>query len=1271
MYILAALAHLVGEFDNQDAVLGYQPDQRHQPHLAVDVERPAGQIQPEKAARDGQRHREHDGQRIDEALELRRQHEVYERQCQNEGDVDFRAGFLELAGLASIVDLRACRDHVADDLLQLVQRLAQRGALGQRGGEGGGAELVEVVQFFRRNRLLQRHKVGKLDHRPAFRAHVDLLEVRRRQPVLTLHLHHDVVLLPFALEARHLAPAKQRLQSAPERFEVHAERGDLVAVDIHLELRLVQVKVAVEVLQQLAALPSFKDLLDISAQRLVALGGQHHELNGLIAHAQSERRRVHREGKHAGNAEHLRLEFLRDLLLRALALAPRRGFHEADALRDGREAGDDEVARDVVRLLEDCFQLAGVLVGVVNGRALRRDEHADDRPLVLVGRQFRLKLCEHDPARAGHRQPDQQDQRAGAQAQPQQRAITRGHGMDAALDNADQQVRTRLVLEHLRAHHRRERERDEPGYQHRACERPREFGKELAGLAGKKADRHIDRRQRESHGDNGKGDFSRALDGGGKRVLTIFDVAVDVLQHDDGVVDHQADGEHEGQQRQRVDRKAEQEHQRKGANKRQRDRHERDERGAHRMQEDEDDEQHEQHRLADGDVDVIERLLDEDRLVMRHLDLHPVGQRLDHARQHFAHRLRHVQRVGRRLLDDAQRDRGLAVKAHHAALIQRAKLGAANIGKAHKVAVRLLDNEVVELRRRAQIGFRQDGELAHPRLDPPGWHFHVLAAQRGLDILRRQFVGRHAQRVEPEPHGIFAFPEDAHLGDTGQRLKLVLDVPVGIIGDVQRRVLIAGEGEIDDRLGVGLDLLDDRLVDLVGQVAAHAAHPVAHIRRRGIRIAVEPEIHGDLAGFLAADRTDEIHALDSRERLLQNLRDLRLDDGRVRALVAGLHIDHGRVDVGIFAHVQPLVGHKPQQEDQQAEHRREDRTADADFRYSHEVKLPRSGPFRCADRFYICAIARLLLASHDHGFARRQPFDDLDAPVHAPANPHIGARCLAIDDAKHVSAIGRGHDRGLRHDDRILAQLRRQLDAGEQAGPQEQIRVGHSRADLNAAAVHIHHIVERENRAAEGAVRERIDTNADVQSRPKNRQKPLGHAEADFHRVGLDQAHHVGAGWDIRAGADLAEPDDTAEGRVDLGLAQASLGERQLGFVALHLCERLVPIAFRANLPAEQLLGPLEIAFCEFAGGFGLGNFGGQYFVIHRKKQIALFDRIAFREVDRLHQPVDFRADHDALLGADIADDLDLVAHGAALGGRDFDRNGVLRTCGCRANVQQ
>ena len=76
-------------------------------------------------------------------------------------------------------------------------------------------------------------------------------------------------------------------------------------------------------------------------------------------------------------------------------------------------------------------------------------------------------------------------------------------------------------------------------------------------------------------------------------------VALDVLDHDDGVVDHDAHGQHQTEQRQIVDRDAERGEDRKGADQRYRDSDHRDDRRPPALQEQVDDADHEDDRDAD------------------------------------------------------------------------------------------------------------------------------------------------------------------------------------------------------------------------------------------------------------------------------------------------------------------------------------------------------------------------------------------------------------------------------------------------------------------------------------------------------------------------------------------------------------------------------------------------------------------------------------------------------------------------------------------------
>ena len=239
---------------------------------------------------------------------------------------------------------------------------------------------------------------------------------------------------------------------------------------------------------------------------------------------------------------------------------------------------------------------------------------------------------------------------------------------------------------------------------------------------------------------------------------------------------------------------------------------------------------------------------------MSDLGDHAFGQGCQNARHGLRHLVRDLERIGGRLLHHTERNRRLAVEADDAALIQGPKLSMAHIGKSNEIALCVLEDEIVELLRRLEVGLRQHGEFALDAFDAARRHVDILTLKRVLDVLRRQAVGGEPLRIEPDAHGIFALAEHGQFGDAGKRLKVVLDVAFGIVGDFQRRVPVTGEGDVEDWLGVGFDFLDHRLVDLVGQVPPHPRRAVAHIRGSVVRIALELEADGDLTLFLAAHR---------------------------------------------------------------------------------------------------------------------------------------------------------------------------------------------------------------------------------------------------------------------------------------------------------------------------------------------------------------------------------------------------------------------------------
>ena len=72
-----------------------------------------------------------------------------------------------------------------------------------------------------------------------------------------------------------------------------------------------------------------------------------------------------------------------------------------------------------------------------------------------------------------------------------------------------------------------------------------------AGETALKADRYVDRHQHHGHGQDGAAELARRDDGGiERRAALLFHVPIDILDDDDGIIDHESDGQHQRQQRQ-------------------------------------------------------------------------------------------------------------------------------------------------------------------------------------------------------------------------------------------------------------------------------------------------------------------------------------------------------------------------------------------------------------------------------------------------------------------------------------------------------------------------------------------------------------------------------------------------------------------------------------------------------------------------------------------------------------------------------------------------
>jgi hypothetical protein len=240
--------------------------------------------------------------------------------------------------------------------------------------------------------------------------------------------------------------------------------------------------------------------------------------------------------------------------------------------------------------------------------------------------------------------------------------------------------------------------------------------------------------------------------------------------------------------------------------------------------------------------------------------------------------------------------------------------------------------DVSEPRIGVDIGDREVAfGLARRRLE-------VIGADRRSDIAGGNSPCRHPRRVEPEPHRKGLSAEDVGRGDTIDRCEQRLHHPRQIIRNRRTRQFRAGEADIHYRRGLAGRFDNHRVLRLFRKLELDLLDLGHDVGQRLARVVIEPDIGGDCAGSLDRRGGQVIDALGGRHRL----RDRRCDKA-LHQIGRGSGINRRDRDrrirkLGVLADLQ--AGHRLEadQQDQQADHQRQHRTANKDVGEGHMPK---------------------------------------------------------------------------------------------------------------------------------------------------------------------------------------------------------------------------------------------------------------------------------------------------------------------------------------------
>ena len=274
----------------------------------------------------------------------------------------------------------------------------------------------------------------------------------------------------------------------------------------------------------------------------------------------------------------------------------------------------------------------------------------------------------------------------------------------------------------------------------------------------------------------------------------------DAFDNHDGVVDHDADRQHDGEEGGEVHGEAERRHGGEGSDDGDRHGGRRDQHRAPVLQEDQDHDEDEHRRLDQRLVDLLDRLIDERRRVERDLEHEPLGKLLGELPHAPVDRGLHAERVRAGRLEDRDAGGRPAVDLEDLSVALRAKLDPADIGEPRDRRAVGFDDDIGELLGVGKAARDRHGVLKRLAVrrrraaELPGRDLLTLLLQRLRDIGGGKPARLQLFRIEPDADRILTGAEDLDVAHARQPRKLVLQPDGGVVRHVQAVELFLRRG---------------------------------------------------------------------------------------------------------------------------------------------------------------------------------------------------------------------------------------------------------------------------------------------------------------------------------------------------------------------------------------------------------------------------------------------------------------------------------------------
>ena len=492
------------------------------------------------------------------------------------------------------------------------------------------------------------------------------------------------------------------------------------------------------------------------------------------------------------------------------------------------------------------------------------------------------------------------------------------------------------ALEQPGAHHRRQRERHHGRHDHGHRHGHGELAEETPDDVAHEQQRNEGGDQREGDRDDREADLAGAVEGGLDGTRTALVMADDVLQHDDRVVDDEADRDGQGHQAEIVEAVAEQVHRRQRAGDRQRQRRGRDRRRAQAAQEQQHDEKHQRGGEGNGVLRLVDRGADGRGAVVDDRDVdagrHPSLQ----LRQHGAHAFGHLDDVGLIVLADVEQHGGLAIVPSGQPDILRPGADAGDGAELYRHAADDADNEVLIVLGAVELVARVNLVEPLAGADPAGRAGDVGGREGGADVVQREAHAGRLGGIDVDADRALLGAVDVHLADAGNLAQPLTDQPQRDVVDAAHRQRVGPRGEHDHGRARRVRLIGARRRRQVRrQIGGGGIDGGLHIAPGIVDVAVQAELQRDRGTVRAAVGRHLGYAGDDAEPLLQRRRNGARHGRGAGARQAGIDADGRKLDVRQRRHGKLEIGQRTGEQQAQHQQRGRDRPPDEGRRDVH------------------------------------------------------------------------------------------------------------------------------------------------------------------------------------------------------------------------------------------------------------------------------------------------------------------------------------------------